>query len=123
VHRIEAYTFDGHLEFSWGTRGLDVTAFCGCCNPASMAILPDGRFVTGEKGIPRVKIYGTDGKFEGVVADPEILAPNFSAATETREDLRLHPVDLAVDGKSRIIILDPNAKKVRIFEEKPKKSE
>jgi hypothetical protein len=118
AHKIEAYTFDGHLEVSWGQRGLEVPAFCGCCNPAAMAILPDGRIVTGEKGIPRVKIYSSDGKFECVVADPKILAPNFSATTETREDLRLQPVDLAVDGKSRIIVLDPNAAKVRLFEPK-----
>jgi hypothetical protein len=118
AHKIEAFTFDGHLEVSWGTRGLDVAAFCGCCNPAAMAILPDGRFVTGEKGIPRVKIYDAEGKFENVVAGPDVLAPNFSATTETREDLRLRPVDLAVDSKSRIIVLDPNAGKVRIFETK-----
>ena len=80
--------------------------------------LPDGRFVTGEKGIPRVKIYSPEGKFECVVVGPDVLSPNFSATTETRDDLRLHPVDLAVDGKSRIIVLDPNAAKVRVFERK-----
>jgi hypothetical protein len=118
MHRIEAYTFDGHLEVSWGTRGLDVPDFCGCCNPASIAILPNGNFVTGEKGIARVKIYDTEGKFIGVVAGPEILSPNYSAVTETREDLRLKPVDLAVDSESHIIVLDPNEKKIRIFVEK-----
>lgn len=118
AHKVEAYTFDGHLEVSWGERGLNVPAFCGCCNPAAMAIFPDGRFVTGEKGIPRVKIYSAEGKFECVVAGPDVLAPNFAATTETREDLKLKPVDLAVDSKSRIIVLDPNAGKVRIFEEK-----
>ncbi|MCC6123497.1 MAG: hypothetical protein IT426_00895 [Pirellulales bacterium] len=118
AHKIEAFTFDGHLELSWGQRGLDVAAFCGCCNPAAMAILPDGRFVTGEKGIPRVKVYDAEGKFECVVVGPDVLAPNFSATTETREDMRLKPVDVAVDSKSRIIVLDPNAGKVRIFEKK-----
>ena len=120
AHKIEAFTFDGHLEVSWGKRGLDIAAFCGCCNPAAMAMLPDGKFVTGEKGIPRVKIYDPEGKFECVVVGPDILAPNFSATTETRDELRLHPVDLATDSKSRIIVLDPNAGKVRIFEEKSK---
>jgi hypothetical protein len=118
AHKIEAFTFDGYLEVSWGKRGLDVPAFCGCCNPAAMAVLPDGRFVTGEKGIPRVKIYGPEGKFECVVVGPDVLAPNLSATTETRDDLKLHPVDLAVDSKSRIIVLDPNAGKIRIFEMK-----
>jgi sugar lactone lactonase YvrE len=120
AHKIDAYTFDGHLELSWGKSGLEVPAFCGCCNPAALAILPDGRIVTGEKGIPRVKIYDAEGKFECVVVGPDVLAPNLSAVTETRDDLRLHPIDLATDSKSRIIVLDPNAKKVRIFEEKSK---
>jgi hypothetical protein len=117
-HKIEAYTFDGHLELLWGVRGLDVPAFCGCCNPAALALLPDGRFVTGEKGISRVKIYDAEGKFECVVVGPDALTPNFSAVTETRDDLRLHAIDLAADSKSRIIVLDPNAKKLRIFERK-----
>ena len=34
--------------------------FFGCCNPAQLAVLPDGRFVTAEKGIPRVKIYSRE---------------------------------------------------------------
>jgi hypothetical protein len=117
-HRIEAFTFDGHLETFWGKFGLSIEGFCGCCNPSAMAILPDGRFVTGEKGIPRVKIYSAEGKFESVVVGPDVLAPNFSAVTETRDDLRLHPVDLAVDSKSRILVLDPNAQKLRVFEDK-----
>jgi hypothetical protein len=115
AHRIEAYTFDGYLELFWGKRGLGVEAFCGCCNPSNIAILADGRFVTAEKGIPRVKIYSASGEFECVVVGPDILAPNRSATVETREDLRLYPVDLAADSRGRILVLDPAAGCVRIF--------
>ena len=118
THRIEAFTFDGHLELSWGKRGLGVEAFCGCCNPSNIAIMADGRVVTAEKGIPRVKVYDESGKFECVVVGPDVLAPNRLATVETRDELRLHPVDLAVDSRERILVLDPAAGCVRIFEHK-----
>ena len=48
--RIEAYTFEGDLEFWWGMfSNVDVKGFCGCCNPANFAILDDESFVTCEK--------------------------------------------------------------------------
>jgi hypothetical protein len=118
AHQIEAFTFDGHLELSWGKRGMGVEAFCGCCNPSNIAILADGRVVTAEKGIPRVKVYRESGEFECVVVGPETLAPNRSATVETRDELRLHPVDLAVDSRARILVLDPTAGLIRVFEHK-----
>jgi hypothetical protein len=120
LHRIEAYTFDGHRELFWGIRGMGVEAFCGCCNPANIAILPDGRVVTAEKGISRVKVYGPEGKFECVVVGPETLEPNPSAAVETRDELRIHPADLAVDSRSRVLVLDPAIGSVRVYEHKGK---
>jgi sugar lactone lactonase YvrE len=118
AHRIEAFTFDGHLEVSWGKRGLGIEAFCGCCNPSHIAIMADGRVVTAEKGISRVKVYSESGKFECVVVGPDVLAPNRLAAVETRDELRLHPVELAVDSRDRILVLDPAVGCVRIFEHK-----
>ncbi|MBM3243119.1 hypothetical protein FJZ31_43220, partial [Candidatus Poribacteria bacterium] len=50
-----------------GYLSMDIDGFCGCCNPVNFAMLPDGRFVTCEKGLPRVKIYDADGTFSGVV--------------------------------------------------------
>jgi hypothetical protein len=63
-HQVEAYTFDGDLEASWGKPAASTEAFCGCCNPIALAALPDGRIVTCEKGIPRVKIFMASGVFE-----------------------------------------------------------
>ncbi len=119
-YRIETYTPQGLLEepLTWGKRGFDIKGFCGCCNPAAMAILPDGRFVTGEKGLPRVKVYSPQGRFECVVAGPKTLDPTATGAEDTRDVYKLTAVDLAVDSRSRVLVLDPKAKLVRIFVEK-----
>ena len=118
AHRVEAYTFDGHHELSWGKAGAAVADFCGCCGPSNIALLHDGRVVTAEKGIPRVKVYNASGEFECVVAGPDILAPNLVAAIETCDEHQRHPVDLAVDSRERILVLDPAAKQLRIFAHK-----
>lgn len=116
AHRIEAYTLDGHLETMWGQHADSIEGFCGCCNPANFAILPDGRFVTAEKGIPRVKVYSEDGKLDCVVAGPETLAPGATIVEETRPEHRLPVVDVAADSRGRVLVLDPGAGKVRVFE-------
>jgi len=103
--RIEAYWPDGELKSCWGRGSTRIEDFYGCCNPAHFAILPDGRFVTAEKGIARVKVYGADGQFECVVAGPEQV-PAVAA-------------DLAADSQGRILVLDPAARSVRIFEPVP----
>jgi hypothetical protein len=120
-HRIEAFTPDGSLELSWGKSSLAIEGFCGCCNPANIALLPDGRFVTAEKGIPRVKIYSPEGKFLTVVAGPELLAPDPTAAEETRAGHKLKVVDVAADSRGRVLVLDPGLRSVRIFEPKPER--
>jgi hypothetical protein len=68
--------------------------------------LPDGSFVTSEKGIARVKIIKPTGEFLCVVAGPE----QFDEGTVG--------LDLAVDSQERILVLDPHRKMVRIFTKK-----
>ncbi len=51
MSRIEAYSFEGELQSYWGHAGSGLADFFGCCNPAHLALLPDGRFATSEKGI------------------------------------------------------------------------
>jgi DNA-binding beta-propeller fold protein YncE len=104
--RVEAYTFDGKQEVSWGDASMDIEGFSGCCNPKDIAFLPTGEVVTSEKGLPRVKVYTRDGKFLCVVAGPESFDPS------------VHYLDLAVDSKGRVLVLDPVQKKVRIFVKK-----
>jgi hypothetical protein len=47
--------------------------FAGCCNPVGLAVLDDGRILTVEKAISRIKIYRTDGTLDAVVAGADVL--------------------------------------------------
>lgn len=60
--RIETWTIDGRKTTEFGEPGTAPGAFCGCCNPAHFAVIPQG-FVTAEKGINRIKILDHDGNF------------------------------------------------------------
>jgi len=115
--RIEAYTFDGDLEFFWGKfSNVDVKGFCGCCNPANFAILDDESFVTCEKGLTRVKIYDVEGTFVGVVAGPEQLIEGGTARICYFPDqCKAGGFDVAVDAAGRIFVLDTIKNVVRIF--------
>ena len=118
-HWIEAYTVDGDREWFWGTSGVDIKGFSGCCNPVSLAILPDGGFVTAEKGLVRVKVYGADGEFVGVVAGPDQLGwIEPLRVCKTPEECKAKGFDVAVDKAGRVYILDTLRNVVRIFEKK-----
>ena len=116
-HRIEAYTFDGDLEFSWGAASNSrLDGFCGCCNPINIAILPNGNFVTCEKGLTRVKEYDGEGKFLGVVAGPAQLSKSCSPKIcNVPKDCQQGGFDIAVDGDGRVFVLDTRQNLVRIF--------
>jgi sugar lactone lactonase YvrE len=102
--RLEGYTAGGDLEVTWGKGSPAIEDFFGCCNPAHFAVLPDGRFVTAEKGFPRIKVYSQQGKFECVVAGPRQMK---------------HAVaDLAADRRGRVLALDPSTASVRVFQRK-----
>lgn len=118
-HRVEAYTFDGDFEFAWGKASAAIDGFCGCCNPCSFALMPDGRFVTCEKGLPRVKVYRAEGEFESVVAGVESFAQNVKACSgEGAGDCFKGGLDAAVDSQGRIYILDLVAGDVRLMQPK-----
>jgi len=118
-HRVEAYTRSGDLEFSWGKPSNAIEGFCGCCNPIGLALLPDGRYVTCEKGLPRVKVYSPEGTFESVVAGAESFVENAKATfVKGTEDCRLGGLDAAVDSQQRIFILDLVANDVRVMKHK-----
>jgi hypothetical protein len=117
--RIDAYTFDGDYEFSWGEPSVAIEGFCGCCNPANFAVLPDGGFVTSEKGLIRIKVYNSDGGFVGVVAGHEQLA----AGSERKicqfpEECQKGGFDVAVDEGGRIFVLDTIKNVIRKFSKK-----
>lgn len=124
-HRMEAYTFDGDFELTWGEASMGIEGFCGCCNPVNFALLPDGRIVTSEKGLSRVKVYEANGSFSGVVAAPRDFEKNQEACcgsaevTEPTGDVsncQSGGIDLATDTNGRVLALDPVEQVVRIFE-------
>ena len=102
-HSLENFTLDGGFRTSWGEFSMDLEGFCGCCNPSHFIILEDGSFITSEKGLARVKVYNQLGEMVSVVAGPE----QFVTGTVG--------LDLAVDSAQRILVLDPQQKRVRIF--------
>ena len=115
-HRIEAYTFDGDLEFWWGTYSPNVEGFCGCCNPVNFVILADDSFVTCEKGLVRVKTYDADGNFVGVVAGPEqLIRAGEAKICQIPANCQSGGFDLAVDNQQRILVLDTIRNVIRIF--------
>jgi hypothetical protein len=118
-NRIETYTFDGDFEFSWGERSVKIKGFCGCCNPVSFALLPDGGFVTAEKGLDRVKLYNSDGAFVGVVAGPAQLGKEGQIKVcNTPEECREGGFDVAVAPDGRIYVLDVTGNMIRVFQKK-----
>ena len=118
-NRIETYTFDGDLEFFWGERSVGIKGFCGCCNPVNFAILPDGGFVTAEKGLDRVKIYSSDGGFVGVVAGPiQLGKAGKIKVCNTPEQCQGGGLDVAVGADGRIYVLDVMDNMVRVFRKK-----
>jgi hypothetical protein len=106
MYLLEAFDPKGKLKSSWGVSSDKIEGFCGCCNPTHIALLADGSFVTSEKAIPRVKIYSQTGTFSCIVAPPD----QFNEGTKG--------LDLAVDSKNRIYVLDPVRKQIRIFVKK-----
>ncbi len=115
-HLIEAYTFEGDRATAWGKASMGIKGFCGCCNPVALAILPDGRFVTCEKGLPRVKVYSQEGDFESVVAGVESFPENAKVGSgEAPGDGVKASLDAVVDAQGRVFILDTVTGMVRVM--------
>ena len=116
-HQIEAYSFDGEYSGAWGKAGAGIEGFCGCCNPIGMTMLADGRFVTAEKGLPRVKIYNAAGEFESVVAGVESFPEN-ARACSSLNDCAHGGLGVAADSRGRIYILDLVTNEVLVMQRK-----
>ena len=104
-HALENYRPDGMPLSSWDASGMNIEGFSGCCNPSHFALMPDGSFVTAEKGLPRVKILNVDGSLRCVVAVPDQFEDGVTG------------LDVAVDDEGKIYVLDPSRNQVRVFEE------
>ncbi len=104
-HRVEGYTYSSKVEMErhWGQGSPAIEDFAGISSPAHLALTGDGRFVTAEESPLRVKVYSRSGELDGVVCGPEGAG---SVAA------------LAADHHERILILDGQARCVRVFEAK-----
>lgn len=100
---IGTYDFDFKRQSGWGKAGESITGFAGCCNPSHIAQLPDGAIVTAEKGLPRIKVFESNGKLREVVAPPTLLTDGAK------------PCDIAVASTGAIYALDLNSGKIRVF--------
>jgi hypothetical protein len=103
MHSLENYTFEGQLRSHWKRSGMRTESFSGCCNPAFFTFLGDGRFVTSEKGLVRIKTYKVSGEFEGVVATPGKFIEDG------------HAPDVAADSRNNIYAMDFDKKMIRVF--------
>jgi len=102
-HRVSSWTLTGSPVGYFGKFGQsNPQDFVGCCNPVGLAIAPDGKIVTAEKVITRVKVYDPSGKILAIIG-PENFDPKC---------LRLR---LAVDSRGRILAADPVRREVKVF--------
>jgi hypothetical protein len=115
-HRVESYTPDGEPRFAWGKPSASIDGFCGCCNPTGIALLPDGRCVTFEKGLPRVKVFSREGRLDCVVAGPSSFADAMNSfGPVDPDDLPGGTLDGAVDTAGRIHVIDRPGDALRVF--------
>lgn len=103
---LESYRDNGDLITSWYRPSLKLDGFSGCCNPSEIAFRSDGKLITCEKGLVRVKVYdATSGEFEELIAGSKLFPRQLAVR------------DLAVDNRDRILVLDPRYNAIRIFEQ------
>jgi hypothetical protein len=103
-HRVERWSLDGSLERSWGAYAAAGDGFAGCCNPAHIASLPDGRIVTAEKGVWRVRVYDASGALRATLI-PEGGLPAGRTV-----------VDVAASAEGRIAVLLTKPVTIALFE-------
>jgi len=114
--RVEAWTVDGHREFVWGRGGPGVGQFSGCCNPAALAVLDDGRIVTVEKGdLLTVTVFEPDGPQAGTAGEVSCVV-----AGPDRFTVEDGAVSLAVLPDGTVLVLQTPGGVLSVFEPPPR---
>ncbi len=103
LHALQNYTAEGRLRGYWSKTSFTIEGFSGCCNPFHIAFLTDGRLVTSEKGLVRIKVHQPSGVFESVVAPPAVFGTGKRAP------------DITVDEANTVIALDFDGAVIRYF--------
>lgn len=102
-HRIERYTLEGELLGHIGRfGGPDPAGFSGCCNPTNLARAATGAIVVTEKAPPRIKVYDAEGNLLSII-DGGGFDPNCKN------------MDVAVDSRGRIHVVDTVRLQIRVF--------
>ncbi len=102
-HLVTAWDLDGSPLGSFGKFGMsNPEDFVGCCNPVNLAVTADGKIVTAEKMVARVKVYESDGRLLAVIG-PENFDPQCTH------------IHLAVDSRGRILAADPVRREIKVF--------
>lgn len=100
--QVENYTTSGYMQSEWGKASFEDGGFTGCCNPAHIALLPDGKFVTYEKGLDKIKVFDPTGEFVCMVAG----AGSFKGNTDFQLGTNNLVKDIATGNDGRIYVLD-----------------
>ena len=110
-HELQRFSLDGKLISFWGTASMQLEGFAGCCNPVHFAIMPDGQFVTYEKGLDRIKLYNQAGEYACTVSGPVYTDEKSLASCSVSSPVH----DLAVDREGRVYALDGEKLLIRVF--------
>jgi hypothetical protein len=102
-HQVTSWILDGSPMGKFGKFGLSRPEdFVGCCNPVNIALAPDGKIITAEKVVARVKVYDPSGRLLAVIGQEHF-------------DQRCVHLHLAVDSRKRIVVADPVQLEVKVF--------
>ena len=102
-HQVTSWALDGTPIGRFGKFGMqDPADFVGCCNPINVATTPDGKVVTSEKMVARVKVFEPDGRLLAVIGTEHF-------------DPMCTQIHVAVDSKGRILAADPVRRRIQVF--------
>ena len=99
--RVENYSSTGALRSIMWEERPENNGFTGCCNPAHFTLLPNGDFITYEKGVDKLKHFNIMGNFVCFVAG----AGYFKGDADFGISGNLVK-DLVSDSKGLVYILD-----------------
>ena len=105
-HRVETFDRAGRSVASWGAKSRDAAGFSGCCNPVDLAVLPDGRFVTAERGQPRIKLFSSKGDYIETLADPEQFTADRLSSYDNHQACSGGGLSVAAGPRGEVYVLD-----------------
>jgi hypothetical protein len=101
-HRVDFYDTGEKLLRSRGMASSEAGGFSGCCNPVSITAVTPNDLITAEKGQRRLQRFTSAGA-------ATVIAPLPAGSAW----------DLATFDDGKILVLDPTAKCVRVYEMDP----